>query len=84
MNVLLSVGREGEGDWRDLELPADRPLMALLPVLGALVSGGEAGTEWELLAAPPARQLDPGQTLAEAGVWSGSWLLLRPRIDSNP
>ncbi|HLO04460.1 MAG TPA: EsaB/YukD family protein [Symbiobacteriaceae bacterium] len=82
MNVLLSVGREG--DWRDLELPAQRPLEELLPILGALIGGGEATGEWELLAAPPIRRLEPGQTLAEAGVWTGSWLLVRPRLDSSP
>lgn len=78
MNVLLSVGREGEGEWRDLQLPANRPLQELLPLLGPVL-GTEEGTEWEVLAAPPPRTLDPGQTLAEAGLWSGSWLLLRPR-----
>jgi hypothetical protein len=76
MNVILSVRREGEGVWRDLELPADRPLADLLPVLRTVV--GHLDEEWELLAGPPVRRLEPGQSLAEAGVWSGAWLLLRP------
>lgn len=81
MKVLLSVGREGEGAWRDLELPANQPLQDLLPHLGAIL--GSACMEWEVLSAPPARPVDPSRTLAEAGVWSGAWLLLRPRPGSN-
>jgi hypothetical protein len=87
MKVVLSISIEGSGLWRDLEVPADRPAGELLPaLLGALDAGGPASAAedahdiagWMLLAAPSPRLLAPAETLAEAGVWTGGWLLLRP------
>jgi hypothetical protein len=87
MKVVLSVSVEESGLWRDLELPADRPVGELLPVLlEVLAPGGPSSTAgvardddgWLLLTAPSPRLLGAVETLAEAGVWTGSWLLLRP------
>jgi hypothetical protein len=76
MKVILSVRQGEDGEWRDLELPATRPLAELLPLLLSAL-GGESKEGWELWAAPPERPLALDQTLAAAGVWDGSWLLLR-------
>lgn len=78
MKVLLSVGCEGAPPWRDLELAAERPLQELLPHLVNLFAEQTKRDEWELWAGPHTRRLNLAQSLAGAGVWSGSWLLLRP------
>lgn len=76
MKVILSVCQGEDGPWRDLELPATVPLAELLPLLLAAL-GADPDRGCQLWAAPPERPLALDQTLAAAGVWDGSWLLVR-------
>lgn len=77
MKVILSVSCGEEGPWRDLELPATRPLAELLPLIRSAL-GASPDQLLEPWAAPLARPLALDQSLAAAEVWDGSWLLLRP------
>lgn len=46
---------------------------------GAEAGGSTAAGGYALAASPPGRLLRPDETLADAGVWTGAWLLLVKR-----
>jgi MinD-like ATPase involved in chromosome partitioning or flagellar assembly len=73
--VLVTV--QGPAQRLDLELPGDRPVGDLLPLLVDLCGGPvEVETEWEL-GRPGAPAFGAGQTLSAAGVVDGTLVELR-------
>lgn len=83
--VIVSVGCPEAGIGRDLEIPVDVPARALAELLArsfGLASGAGARVSGYVMEAyPPGRVLRPDETLASAGVWDGSWLFLRARLE---
>jgi MinD-like ATPase involved in chromosome partitioning or flagellar assembly len=75
-SVLVAV--QGPEQRVELQLPADRPLYELLPLLVEVCAGGhQSGREhWEL-ALLGGLAFDAGKTLGEVGVMDGSVLHLR-------
>jgi len=77
-SVIVTVKR----DWqvRDLEVPANLPIHRLseLIVKALHLDPGVLLTDL-IVADPPGRPLDPGETLADAGVWDGAWLEFKVR-----
>lgn len=70
--VIVTVKVVGGVEAVDMELPSGLPAEALAQLLAP---DGSA----ELEAFPPGRALQPGESLAAAGVWSGAWLLVHPK-----
>ncbi|HYG59731.1 MAG TPA: hypothetical protein VD902_16825 [Symbiobacteriaceae bacterium] len=66
--VLVTVSYKGAETGFDLRLPPDLPAVRLADLLGCRGARIEAH--------PPGRLLDPGESLAQAGAWDGSWLVL--------
>jgi hypothetical protein len=83
LRVVLSVRRDGEAQARDVEVPAEVPaeqLAAMLAVaLGAEPSQPPPPVMYRLLSQPTGVRLRGCSTLAEAGVWDGSALLLQSK-----
>jgi len=73
--IIVTVKRQDESQERDLELPADLSAEALIHELSLAWGLRESH---EVYAQPPDRLLAPHETLAQAGVWDGARLILRP------
>jgi hypothetical protein len=73
--IIVTVKAPFQAYALDLEVPTNVPAGALADLLARSLGGPEAGA-YALAAAPPGRLLQPEETLAEAGVWSGAWLVL--------
>lgn len=73
--AIVTVTCEGSPHALDLEVPVDVDVAGL--ARSAARAFGQTG-EYQVDAVPPGRPLRPTETLAEAGVWDGAWLLLRP------
>jgi len=82
LRVIVHVKREGETKGRDLELPAEIPIEQWLPNLAMALKWPDPASGvsawYQVQADPPGRELEPGETLAEAGVWDGATLLFTP------
>lgn len=81
--VIVTVKRQNEAQVHDIELAIDRPLHELCAMIAA-------GLGWDtddqgrpvdhsVETHPPGRFLKPEETLAQAQVWDGTWLVLHPR-----
>lgn len=80
--VIVTVMRGDDNQERDLEVPAEVEV-GLLGELIARALQWETGpsdrpVRYQIEAQPLGRTLDPSETLASAGVWDGSWLILQP------
>ncbi len=92
--VLVSVKRGDEAGSRDIELPAEveseRLAEMIAAALGWAAGGPSSSGRYEIEARPAAdtqgqgRVLQPQETLASAGIWDGSWLILRLAVTSGP
>lgn len=80
--VIVTVKRAGEARVRDLEVPAEVKANQLTELIaGALQWQSDAAGQslhYEIKAEPLGRLLQPHESLAEAGVWDGSWLVFQP------
>jgi hypothetical protein len=80
--VVVTVKRQGEAQVRDLELPNDLETGRLMKLISEALrwETDAAGQpiDYEMEAHPLGRMLKPDETLKSAGVWDGSWLVLRP------
>lgn len=80
--VIVSVQREDDGEVRDLEVPAEVEAERLAALIARALSWStdSAGqpVRYEIEARPLGRGLKPGESLADAGVWDGSLLVLHP------
>jgi hypothetical protein len=80
--AIVTVKREGEAWVRDLEVPTDVEASRLAELIAEALrlKTDAAGQpmDYELEAHPPGRMLKPNETLGSAGVWDGSWLVLKP------
>lgn len=77
--MVVTVVRDGENKGRDLELPATVPA-AILAGMVNNVMGWDSGesVDYEIEAHPGGRFLKPDESLEEAGVWDGGWLIFYP------
>jgi hypothetical protein len=80
--VIVSVERAESGESRDLELPAEIEAVRLA---GLIASALRWTTDWsgqpvryQIEAPSLGRLLQPHETLASAGVWDGSRIVLCP------
>ena len=80
--IVLSVKREGDPQSRDLEVPGDMPVGRLASLisrgLGWDLDANGRPVQYEIAAQPPGRLLRPDETLEQAGVWDGAWLIFSP------
>jgi hypothetical protein len=81
--VIVTIKRIGEARVRDIELAADVPIGQLTATL-AQALGWEHDSTGQALdyiaeAHPPGRFLRPDETLAQAQIWDGTWLVLHPQ-----
>ncbi len=80
--VIVTVKRSTEARVRDLEVPADLETTQLAElIVNALQWQSDAAGQavrYEIKAEPLGRVLRPNESLAEAGVWDGSWLVFQP------
>src|SRR5438105_15919128 len=86
--VIVSVKRLGEGAEQDLELPAEVEAVRLgemvAQALGWELSYAGQQIVYKIEAHPLGRALAPEESLADALVWDGSWLVLYPTGVSAP
>lgn len=73
--VIVTVRHAGDGQSVDMELPANLSVEALQSEI--MFTLGWSG-DLEVYANPPGRVLEPNETLAEAGVWDGTFLIFQP------
>lgn len=80
--VIVTVKRAGEARVRDLEVPAEVKATQLAELIaGALQWQSDSAGQtlhYEIKAEPLGRLLQPHESLADAGVWDGSWLVFQP------
>ena len=79
--VIVTVKRQNEARVRDLEVPAEVEAELLSRMIAQTLrwDSDPAGqpVEYDILAVPPGRVLTPHESLAEAGVWDGAWLVFQ-------
>lgn len=79
--VIVTVQRQGEREVRDLEVPADVPSGQLAKMIARALSWDTRPEgqqpSYKIEAYPPGRILLLQESLAEAGVWDGAWLVIR-------
>src|SRR5689334_11679166 len=80
--VVVTVKRKDEARVRDLEVPVNLTAERLAEMIARALrwETDMAGQRITYLieAHPLGRMLQPDETLAGAGVWDGSWLVLHP------
>jgi MinD-like ATPase involved in chromosome partitioning or flagellar assembly len=83
VTVLVTV--QGPGQRVELQLPVDRPVMELVPLLVEVCGGGHQSesARWEL-GPMGGLAFDPGKSLAEVGVVDGALLHLRDTMAPDP
>lgn len=83
--VIVTVRLAHEARGRDLEVPAEIEAAHLAELIAEALQWRKdpAGrpVRYEIRAEPPGRALRPGESLADAGAWDGSWLVLQPVDD---
>jgi hypothetical protein len=86
--VVVTVKKKDEARVRDLEVPADMDAVRLAQQIARALgwSSDRAGQPltYQIEAHPLGRMLQPGESLASAGVWDGSWLVLHPDVVETP
>lgn len=80
--VIVTVKRQGEARVRDLEVPAEVEAGRLAEMIARALhwDSDQAGQpiQYEIMAEPPGRTLHTQESLADAGVWDGAWLVFQP------
>jgi hypothetical protein len=80
--VIISVSRSGDGQVHDIEVPATMQAGQLAKLIARSMGwGSDAASRslrYRVEVHPLGRVLAEAETLAEAGVWDGAWLVLQP------
>jgi len=80
--AVVTVKRQQESRVRDLEVPTDVEAKRLAQMIAQALhwESDAAGqpVEYEIRAEPPGRVLNPQESLSDASVWDGAWLVLEP------
>ena len=86
--VVVTVKRKDEARVRDLEVPADIDAIRLAKLIASALgwASDRAGQPltYQIEAHPLGRFLQAEESLASAGVWDGSWLVLHPDVVETP
>ena len=86
--VIVTVKRHDEAQVRDLEVPAEVEAEQLAEMIARALrwDSDQAGQpiRYEIMAEPPGRILHPHESLADAGVWDGAWLVFQRLGDVAP
>jgi len=81
--VVVTVQCQGGAQARDLEVPAEVESERLGKMIAQALhwDTGPAGqpVEYEIMAEPPGRTLQPHESLADVGAWDGAWLVFQRR-----
>ena len=80
--VIVTVKRSEETTYRDLEVPAEVKVGQLCELIAKALqwendSDGQS-VGYEIRAEPLGRRLHSDESLADAGVWDGAWLIFQP------
>jgi len=80
--LVVTVKRKGDSRVRDVEVPADVGAGELAALVARTLrwdsdAAGQPLT-FAIEAQPPGRLLEPHESLADAGVGNGAWLVLHP------
>ena len=85
--VIVTVKRQDEARVRDLEVPAEIEARQLAELIARALNwdSDAAGEpiEYEIAAEPLGRVLAAGESLADAGVWDGAWLVFH-QVGAEP
>ncbi|MFZ5826309.1 MAG: EsaB/YukD family protein [Bacillota bacterium] len=83
--AMLTVTLKEKGLSFDLEVPTDLPAADLCShiVQALLPEAEENGGTLQIKTLPFGRALLPHETLADAGVWDGGWLVIQPYSDGG-
>ena len=76
--VIVTVKGAAAPHATEVEVPVTLPARELAPLLAGALGLAGGGAACRIEAFPPGRILDPEETLADAGVWDGAWLVLMP------
>ncbi len=74
-SVIVTVKRQGEAQVRDLEVPLEITAGELAQQMAAAFGWS---SDYQVYAVPPERVLAAHETLRQAGVWDGAWLVFQP------
>jgi hypothetical protein len=81
--VIVTIKRADEVRARDIELAVDVPIRELLTTLAEALGWNHdaSGQPLDYIAEahPPGRFLRSDETLAQAQIWDGTWLVLHPQ-----
>ena len=78
IRVIVQIQLAGDSVWHDLEVPAEVPVKQLGLQIAESMAWGSGRASFELTLHPSRRVLGPTESLAEAGIWDGSAIVLRP------
>lgn len=83
--VIITVRQYSKEQWFDVELPTSVPVGEIANRLVATL-GWEQGDPfpYELEVDPPGRLLLGSETLEQAGVWDGAWLVFHKKGETLP
>jgi len=83
--VIITVKQYSKDQWFDVELPTNVPVGEIANRLAASF-GWDAGDPlpYELEIDPPGRLLLGSETLEQAGVWDGAWLVFHKKGEALP
>ena len=74
--VIVSIKQVGEVEGRDVEIPSDMPMRDLTTLLAHTYGWPTHGVEYCVEEIRSRRKLAASETLAQAGLWDGSDLLV--------
>jgi uncharacterized ubiquitin-like protein YukD len=78
--VIVTVDLNNNTTSQDLEVPAYMPARDLAQMIMRVLSPGSTTADtfsrFKIKAEPPGRVLEDNETLAEAGVWDGSYITI--------
>jgi hypothetical protein len=86
--VIVTVKLVDEARVRDVELSANIPVAQLARALAQRLGWNQEVADQQVIydveVYPPGRRLNPNETLAQAHIWDGAWLVFHPRLLDAP
>lgn len=86
--IIVSVQRQGDSNYKDIELSSSITGKYLLQMtaelFGKVNSANSQEIQYDIRVDPPGRMLGENQTLQDANIWDGAWLTFVPRNIPQP